>query len=276
MNHEPLSPSRANQRLHELLEVLRPDFGEREEDAQQDAAREELAELLEKQPHLIEVWHEIARIDDMVSEAVQDVVVSERFKLRLWDSIQSHKSFLTKAQRYRRRARQLNLAFLVIGASVLVVMLVAWHFMPDRFGDWQKNQVLSVASEFFDKGPSPSAQDFSVDLTDEMRAIVESYTPSEDVLQPSKATWEVVDDFLGRRAMVYRFKDSRGNRAALLVVQQEKPVVGLIDRPPRRPHLMTAGHTVGAWQSDGLLYVLVSSGNENAWRSLLVPERPVT
>lgn len=254
---------------------------EGEASAQLDTAREELTELLEKNPHFlkhaVELWPEIARVDSLISDAVRDVAVPEGFRLRLLDSIQAHKATFGKTQKlYKRRAWQLSLVATVIAASISVVMLAFQYFLHDHAGNWQKDQVLSVASKLFSEDPSASAKDLSLPRSEKEQAILDKHIASEDVLEPNAATWEVVDRFRGSRAVIYRFEDEHGNRAALFVVQQSKPVAGLIDRPPRRPQLMTAGNTAGAWQSDGLVYVLVSSGGEDAWRSLLVPQRPVT
>ncbi|MGD9126680.1 MAG: hypothetical protein PVH19_04805 [Planctomycetia bacterium] len=276
MNDQLQNPSQPPERLYELLEVLRPDAGECGDGAQQDAAREELAELLEKNPRLIETWHEIARVDDLLCEAVQDVAVPTGLPMRILDSLQHKQRRASGRSSEVPRFSRMRLIASALAVSILVAGGIVWWFAANNSNRWNEDQVLSVASNYFTQETPASARDFSSNLTKEDRELLRQYVPSEDVLKPDTVTWEVAGDFLGRRAVVYRFEDRHGNRAALFVVQQDQSVTGLLDRPPRRPRSMTGGRSAGAWQSDGLLYVLVSSGDERTWRSLLVPARPVT
>lgn len=285
MNEQP-QPSNQSQsplgRLYELLEVLRPDFEGQDEVAPSEVgARAELAELLEKYPHLIDVWHEIARVDDLLGEAITDVAVPEGLKDRLIEAVHDPKRMsadkvLAGKSSGERRFAKTRVVATVLAASLLLMASIAWWFASSSPRAWNENQVLTIAAGHFAKETSVSAKDLSASLSESERTLLQQYVPSEDVLQPSVATWEKVDDFLGRSAVVYRFDDRQGNQAALFVIRQDQPVTGLVDRPPHRPQLMTAGRVAGAWQSDGLLYVLVSSGGENGWRSLLVPDRPMT
>ena len=304
MNHQLPSP---HERLYELLEVLRPDFDKHEEAAQEggwsdgdislnaeqarrlkrgddlDEAREELAELLEKHPNLIDArlidtWYEIARADDLLGEAVQDVAVPEHLQQQILAAIDSHKSVVqAKASSYKWFANRFNAVAAGLAVVASIVTMVAWWMLADPFGGLQKDQVLAAASKCFADGPSPSAESLSGPQSPETKGILKNFAPGEDVLSPDAATWERVDyKIFDSPAIVYRFKDEHGNEAALFVIREPRAVKGLINRPPQRPQLMTAGRSIGAWQSDGLVYVLVSSGNEDAWRSLLVPQRPVT
>lgn len=247
-----------------------------------DAARKELTELLEKHPNLIDsrlidTWHEIARVDDLLGEAVQDVAVPEYLQQQILSAVHAHKSSVrAKASLYKRRANRLWMVAIVASLAVLIAVFSIKWFMVDSFSGLQKEQLLTSASSCFAEGASPLAKSLSGPLSEKEQKMLDHFVPSEDVLSPNAATWESVSEIFDSPAVVYRFEDQHGNRAALFVVCQSRPVAGLIDRPPRRPQLTTAGRSVGAWQSDGLLYVLVSSGDKNAWRSLLVPQRPVT
>ena len=281
MNNQNPNPIEPPERLYELLEVLRPDVEEQGDGAQQDAAREELAELLEKHPALIEVWHEIARVDDLMAEAVQDVAVPEGLQLRILDSLQHKRRHVSGSMPITRRFFQLRWVASVLATSILVACFIAWWFSPtEKPEPLTENQVLMAALNCFEKEASPSAKLFT-SLTKEEQTILDRYPPPHDDIDigslPEGATWELVDDFLGRRALVCRFKDKDGNRVALFVVpDQGEPVAGLTNRPPRHPCLMTAGRTAGAWRLDNNLYVLVSAGDETAWRSVFKPARPVT
>ena len=282
MNDQNPNPIEPPERLYELLEVLRPDVEEQGDGAQQDAAREELAELLEKHPALIEVWHEIARVDDLMAEAVQDVAVPEGLQLRILDSLQHKRRRVPGSMPITRRFFQFRWVASVLVASIAVVCIVAWWFgTPEKPEPLTENQVLMAALNCFEQEASPSAKLLTAPRTKEEQAILDRYPPPYDDIDirqlPENATWELVDDFLGRQALVCRFKDKDGNRLALFVVpDQEEPVTGLTNRPPRHPCLMTAGRTAGAWRLDNNLYVLVSAGDETAWRSIFKPARPVT
>jgi hypothetical protein len=86
-------------------------------------------------------------------------------------------------------------------------------------------------------------------------------------LAVAPAQWRRVETSLDRKAVVYQIPFRQGKSAYLFVSQVDTPVAGIGSVPPRTPLPgATGGWSIGAWQADGLLFVLAVEGD---YRSLL-------
>jgi len=79
--------------------------------------------------------------------------------------------------------------------------------------------------------------------------------------------WMPVNKIVGAKGVAY---DLGGDgRTAVLFVVQMPSDPSLRSRPPVSPQVSTGGWTIGVWQSGGLRYVLVVSGDVRAYRDLI-------
>jgi hypothetical protein len=102
----------------------------------------------------------------------------------------------------------------------------------------------------------------------------EKYPLSQLVANVRGTRWRQLEDFLGRRVVVYDLPGPAGTHASLYVVAKE--VDGLKTSPSLYPSFTTAGCCASAWQEDGLLYVLVVQGNPSTYRGFLnLPRSPL-
>jgi hypothetical protein len=90
--------------------------------------------------------------------------------------------------------------------------------------------------------------------------------------------WQWVAKSVAKSGVVYDLgQDPHGpvarSGAVLFVIKGTRP--DLPSSAPRTPQSTTAGYAIGAWQSGGLMYVLVVRGNEQAYEKLLHPVRPL-
>ena len=89
---------------------------------------------------------------------------------------------------------------------------------------------------------------------------------SPDIARFTKVRWRKVESFLEGGAVAYDLP-SRGGRATLYVTNCT--IAGLPPFPPPLPSLSTGGNSAAAWQSDGLLYVLVVQGDAQTYADYL-------
>jgi hypothetical protein len=82
---------------------------------------------------------------------------------------------------------------------------------------------------------------------------------SGDLRPFSKIRWRRVKQFLGGDAVAYDLPAYSG-KATLYVFRHS--VTGLPSSPPNSPDQNTGGTLVAAWESGGLVYVLVVQGND--------------
>jgi hypothetical protein len=83
--------------------------------------------------------------------------------------------------------------------------------------------------------------------------------------------WQALSKTVARRGVVYSLAEGAKSRAVLFVLSAKRP--GLPGAAPLTPQSATGGLTISAWQSQGLVYVLVVEGDERAYRRFLNPGR---
>jgi hypothetical protein len=83
--------------------------------------------------------------------------------------------------------------------------------------------------------------------------------------------WQSVAKTIARKGIVYRLTQGAEGRAVLYVLSAKR--AGLSATLPLNPQSSTGGLSIGAWQSQGLVYVLVVEGDQRAYRRFLRPGR---
>ena len=84
-------------------------------------------------------------------------------------------------------------------------------------------------------------------------------------------SWQVVAKAVARHGVVYRLSQGAGARAVLFVLSAKR--AGLPQSAPVNPQSSTGGLSISAWQSQGLVYVLVVEGDQRAYRRFVSPSR---
>jgi hypothetical protein len=85
--------------------------------------------------------------------------------------------------------------------------------------------------------------------------------------------WQPLAGSVAKKGVAYDLTQGRNTHAVLFVLgtsRRDLPIA-----PPHVPQSTTAGLAIGAWQSGGLLYVLVVQGDERAYRKFFSQSRPL-
>ncbi|HTU25106.1 MAG TPA: hypothetical protein VMF30_06900 [Pirellulales bacterium] len=83
--------------------------------------------------------------------------------------------------------------------------------------------------------------------------------------------WQPLARSIAKRGVVYSLAQGAKSRAVLFVLPGRR--AGLPPTAPFDPQSATGGLSISAWQSQGLVYVLVVEGDPRAYRRLLNPGR---
>jgi hypothetical protein len=265
-------------RLAEAMEACRPGS-----DDLSDPGLAILAERLAAGGELKEVFDRLQQVDGSLAEAFRDVPVpgglADRITARLAAADEAPDTSGEKrdaggaapsfpigaaAERPRRLSRRWLLGAaggVAAAAASIVVAIIVLRPTP----------ATRTASEVWD-----GAIVFFVGETDMVgkplaeTAPPEAYPPAEgfDDSRFPGIRWRPVRDFLGLEGVAYDLGPLHGApRATLYVVRCGVP--GLGTEPPLTPSRTTRNCSVGAWQADGLLNVLVVDGPPRTYQNFL-------
>ena len=270
MKDEAIPP----ERILEAIEACRP-----QGDDMSDPMLGPLAEQLAGRPEWEEILRRSRRLDTVLVDVFRDVPVPDELEQRILERLASAVSVAgcppepATAVVVRRRRPARRWWWLLAGSAVAACVLVVVFVRMQSPGDYGKAEVLDVAMAFFDEGATQSDP-----LAPERRpAVLADYPISRDVLQPPGTRWRAIRGFLDRRGVAYDMKGWGGRRATLVVVHYRRAIAGLPSKPPPRPLRTTGGQSAVAWQTDGLLYVLVVDGRQHVYRRFLnLPRGPLT
>jgi hypothetical protein len=215
----------------------------------------------------------LARHDAQVASALQAALVPSGLSERVLaavqqelaarpraSSIQTHASADHRERRMTRRAAWAGMA-----AAVAATVFVAVQFFSPKKSEFTPASLMEAAIARFaaERNEPPDSQDSKTtepphDLPISSEILVES------------ARWRWIDDpWLGRRGVAYDVTvGDEAVRATLYVMEGE--MEGLISAPPPMPsYPPTQGACAAAWQSGGLVYVLVVEGKEAEYQRFL-------
>jgi hypothetical protein len=161
--------------------------------------------------------------------------------------------------------RRLIAGFAAVAASAAVMAAVWLH--NHRVPPLSPGQAIETAMDFFGRDNAPPGDPVS------LVAPPADFPISPDIVQFSSVRWRRVGNFMDGVAVAYDLP-SRGGRATLFVANRN--VAGLPPFPPPLPTLSTGGNSAAAWQSGGLLYVLVVQGDAQTYAAYLVRSGPLT
>jgi len=287
-----------DQRIIEALEVCRPGS-----DDLADPALCVLAEAIEADPELAQLYARLQEVDRRVAAAFADVPVPEGLERRLLErlgvasdqgvspgeeagpGLEQTPGVLTAADSATpepqaetgvqptpvapRPARRARGWLLVGGGAAVAAALVVGAMMvfSDRGRVYTAQDVREDAIGFFNHEKAEAGR------RDDPPS---SYPLSSAVARPRQfeIEWRRVSGLLESRGVAYDFRGPRGVRATLYVLNRR--VAGLPTAPTLRPYT-TGGCSVEAWQVGGLLYVLVvNSGDHRTYQQFLRQPGPLT
>lgn len=246
-----------------------------------DCARADLAAPLVGRPELVELRESSRRADEALCRAALDVPVPEGLGQRILarlvlSSVDAVGEFGPAADAPRparpavapknARSRRRWIAAAAVAGAVAVVavgLTVFWQPKP-----YSTAQVLDTAVDRFIAGQMPPGEPLS-------KSVLASHPLSREIRRLPGTRWRKVDNFLGHEAVAYEMSTAGGARATLFVVPCRRSIVGLGVSPPSRPRQATGGKAAAAWQSDGMVYVLVVAGNDRTYRMFLDLGRPL-
>ncbi|MBN1591474.1 MAG: hypothetical protein JW888_18315 [Pirellulales bacterium] len=283
MKHE----SSPEQRTFEAIELA----GRARVEASDPASRQ-FAALLAARPELAQLCERSARLDETLGCVFRDVPVPEGLLQRILSRLEeaqtedpdgpvlaapgrsASSSRNTDVLPGKRLSRRWWIAGTtgVVAASVLIAgMLCLWT----SNGPTSAQEVLHEAMNRFVATDAAPGELISAE-TLASNPLLASHPFSDDIRRLPRTRWRKVEDFLGGSAVAYEMTGWGGTRATLFVLPCRHQIDGLRAKPAHHSNLATGGKAAGAWQTDGLLYVLVVEGDERAYRRFLDPGRPLT
>ena len=155
-----------------------------------------------------------------------------------------------------RRLMIAGFAAVAASAAVAVAIWLDHHRAPAL----TPGQVIETAMDFFARDNASPGEQVS-------RVAPPSDLPiSPDIARFTDVRWRRVESFAEGEAVAYDLP-SRSGKATLYV--SKCTVAGLPPYPPPQPTLSTGGNSAAAWQSGGLLYVLVVQGDAQNYADYL-------
>ena len=264
------NPPKIDLRFLEAVEACRPG-SENLSDAE---LRTVYDKLKQTDVVLAEAFHDVPvpegladRILDRLASAAEPSVLPEE-PIATPDSAVELDSAVAKRGRFWR-SRSVLVAT-VLGTAVSLT--AAFVILNDSEEGLTGESVEWAAIMLFDnEGNSPPAGNL----------ISEKASPGSHPLGPpavaqlSGIRWRRIDEFLGREGVAYDLAPPGSPRATLYVIKRKVP--NLRDFPPPNPATNSRNQFAAAWQSGGLLYVLVVDGGAGRYRDVLgMSSRPWT
>ena len=154
--------------------------------------------------------------------------------------------------------RRLMAGFAAVAASAAVAAAVWLH--NHRSPALSPGQAIETAMDFFRQDNGPQGE-----LASRVAPPGE-FPISPDIARFTDVRWRRVERFADGQAVAYDLP-SRHGKATLYVANCT--AAGLPPFPPPLPTLSTGGNSAAAWQSGGLLYVLVVQGDAQTYADYL-------
>jgi hypothetical protein len=266
-----------NPRIVEALEACRPGS----EDLYDPSLAFLVAELA-AHPQLDQLYERLQRLDAKLARAYRDVPVPEGLARRIVARLEAARTepaasettevpnvvacdTQTAVDRPRVRGR---IWIIAATAAVILVALSAFVLRPPRPLEVTEGEAIQAALERFAVDKDDREQDMA------SPRLISRYPFSGEVLRFAN-TARQISDFLGQEGVAYDMAAPDGTRATLYVVGGIRSAMPSV--PPIPPTVFTARRSASAWQSQGLLYVLVVDGGPQKYRQFLdIARGPIT
>jgi hypothetical protein len=255
------------------IEVCRP--GSRDID---EPEMSQLSDALAHDPAVRRNYEFVQQLDARVAEAFGSVPIPAGLAARLLTAVGRAQEAATSINRLAEPVAGLPLALgrrRWMSRRRLVVALAASIVLGA--GLWRLTSPANPAGGEV----TSEATRWCGQLADVWQPLAEA--PADLALPPSivgtTGGWQAVPKGIARHGVAYRLTQGAGGagarggeaRAVLFVLWGKRG--GLPPSAPHDPQSSTGGVSIGAWQSQGLVYVLVVEGDQRAYRRFLRPGR---
>ncbi len=267
-------PPKLDPRLLEAIDACRPGS-----DDLLDAELASLADAMAVDPELRAVYDKLEQTDLALAEAFYDVRVPEGLADRILDRLASADEAPASLEepsttqdetvdlpsppagraRFWRRKRIL---VTVVGATAASLLAALWVWSGSR-EDWTEGEVANAAVVLFDDEGSPPP----MGILTSQESPPNSHPICLLVNRFQETRWRWTTGLLGRKAVAYDLTPAGGARATLYVVKYIVP--SLPTSAPQYPVFNSRNRCAAAWQSGGLVYVLVVEGDARRYREIL-------
>jgi hypothetical protein len=208
--------------------------------------------------------------DAQVVTALHDVPVPGGLAARILTGVQaelaatpqkseaSNRAGIKQNNRFSRRA-----ALIASGAAVAAAVLIAVRVFSPQRPEVTPSELMETAIGRF------NAERNARLANHDMKSAPSAFPVSDEVVF-HEARWRWIDDpMLGRRGVAHDLAVGQGAFRATLYVM-EGSIDGLITAPPPTPtYPPTQGACAAAWQSGGLVYVLVVEGGSDEYQRFI-------
>lgn len=252
------------QQLREMIDACRPDGGDLHE-----PELSALADHLAHDEEARQAWEKSRRLDAALAAAFHDAPVPADLEERLlaqFGAASADEQAGQEVVALPPRSRRSLLATLVGGgvAAVLGLMFYLFGTGPEELPG---EQLVQESQKWLDALEDDPQRWSGLD-----ESSIQLFPATQVAALPEN--WRYVSTGFGRKSRVYRLRLPTRQVAYLFVVPTSVKFRGVGGVPPRSSFPQaTGGWRIGAWQTDGHLYVLAVEGSESLYRSL-IPTRP--
>ena len=245
-------------RIAQQLEACRPGHPE-------DLALPEIAEAagaLEANPDLAACHRELQAWDARCAEAMQQIPVPAGLAARLLSRLAEKPGAERQLQVLSRSlpAWKKRTVFSVLGAAAMLFVAITISWLQARSPLTAENWRES-AERWYEQVRQLDASHWH-----SLASLPAGYPVSQQVLARPRS-WVHFANSVDPSAVAYDCTPPGSREDVTLLVFQGE-ILGLGAEPPQNPYF-TQGRSMAAWQSGGLVYMLVVEGGDQRYRSLI-------
>lgn len=255
-------------RQRELIDALLPQTEGGDDCGLAAAELEELRAAMAQDPRFAAEMRRVQAWDRQLSPALDDVPIPAGLADRLLAAVRAEvpqtetSTIIAPAKPAGGVSRRRALWGIGIVAGIAASLLLAIFLRPSPTIYLESAALLD---EIRQELPALSDQW----LTELASASPATHPVDDLALAASARRWQSIDTSLDHQAVVYDLALPGRKRAMLIVMKRERVESDLPSLPARGPLSNTEGVCLGAWQRDGLIYVLVVEGTPARFGSFL-------
>ncbi len=254
-------------RQRELIDALLPQTESEDDCGLAAAEMEEFRAAVAQDPRLAAELRRVQAWDRQLSPALDDVPIPAGLADRLLAAVtaeisQAESSTIVapaKPEGSVSRRRALWGIGMVAGIAASLLLAIFLRPTPTIY-----LESAALLDEIRQELPALSDQ-----WSTELASAAATHPVDDLALAASARRWQLFDTSLDRQAVVYDLALPGRKRAMLIVMKRDRVESDLPSMPARGPLSNTEGVCLGAWQRDGLIYVLVVEGTPARFGSYL-------
>lgn len=253
-----------------------------------DASLPEMSQLADslRNDDRVRGWYDHTQQSDVaIGRAFRDVPIPEGLAARLAASVQkegegSHEGSSSLVDEAAREQDDLNAAasvavpasrrkrwsgVAIVGISLAVVLLMCFFLFRPASRDIVIKDLPREVNEWIEEAPDWT--DWNADLAE---APVDDY-PRDARFRASPRRWRVAGTRYDSRTIVYDISRPGDGFAYVFCIHTKGRAVPLPTVPPSNPRWTTGGVAIGAWQRNGMTYIVAVQGGKQRYREFVGP-----